>query len=243
MDQEPNAPHSGPDDVQAGQPETPPIAEPTVPAPLAPGAVGGTPVPSETTRPVAPNSPPPDPFDPDNLRLSQDFTNTGGVKKHITSVPVRKPINDEWFRVHPATEFTLDTLILELKGSRDCHLIAPGLRDELATEPTVTPRRLRVAMNRDGTVFLWPLKFTRAGGRLDSWSESALEAAATAQDAWVRIQADMGLGAYVFYTPLGELPPPTGPTCRSPSSSGSDSATATSTRAITWCCVGSGGEV
>jgi hypothetical protein len=154
-----------------------------------------------------PDPPPTDPFDPANLRLSQDFLSTGGVKKHVTSVPVRRPSREEWFRINPSPDYTLDTLVMELKDSRECYLIARTLRDELATEPTVSARRLHIALNRNGTVFLWPLRLPSAEGRQDRWSESALLAAEAAKSNWVRLQADMGLGSYVYFTPLSELPP------------------------------------
>ena len=41
-----------------------------------------------------------DPFDPANLRLSQSFTETVGVKKLLTTVPVRKPSPQDFVRVH-----------------------------------------------------------------------------------------------------------------------------------------------
>jgi hypothetical protein len=154
-----------------------------------------------------PDPPPPDPFDPANLRLSQDFLSTGGVQKHVTSVPVRRPSLEEWFRVNPSPDYTLDTLVMELKETQESYLVSRTLRDELATEPTVSPRRLHVALNRNGTVFLWPLRLPPAEGRQDRWSESALVAAEAAKTSWVRLQADMGLGAYVFFTPQAELPP------------------------------------
>ena len=166
---------------------------------------------SATPAPAIAPVPPADPFDPANLRLSQDFLSTGGVKKHITTVPARKPTREEWLQVNASPAYALDTLVLELKDSRECYLIAPALQGELATEPTVTPRRLHLAVNRDGTPFIWPLRLPPADGRQDRWSESALEAAEAAKDNWVRLQADMGLGAYVYFTPLGELPPPQWP--------------------------------
>jgi hypothetical protein len=42
-----------------------------------------------------------DPFDLEGLRLPQDFINTAGVKKELTSIPVRKPGPQDFFRVHP----------------------------------------------------------------------------------------------------------------------------------------------
>src|SRR5688572_1682214 len=60
-----------------------------------------------------------DPFDPSNLRLSQNFV--GAVQKHLTTVPVRKPTKEEFVRVRPEAEFTVDTLVLELKDSRESY--------------------------------------------------------------------------------------------------------------------------
>lgn len=175
------------------------------------------PAPTGNQSPPLPPPPPastsavPDPFDPASLRLTQDFQATGGVQKHVTTVPVRKPTKEEFVRVRPEPEYILDTLVLELKESREMYLIAPALRDELASESTVGPRRLMTAINRQGVLFIWPLKLPAADGRQDKWSESALEAAEKAKTEWVRVQADMSLGAYVFYTPIGEVPPPEWP--------------------------------
>ena len=63
--------------------------------------------PSLQTVNPAPNSTgaPPDPFDPANLRLSQSFVETAGVKKLLTTVPVRKPSPQDFVRVHPSPEY------------------------------------------------------------------------------------------------------------------------------------------
>ena len=37
------------------------------------------------------DTPAPNPFDPANLRLDQSYTETVGVKKLITTIPVKKP--------------------------------------------------------------------------------------------------------------------------------------------------------
>lgn len=176
------------------------------------GDGGGTTPPPPPTN-AAPE-PPPDPFDPDKLRLSQNFLSSGGVKQHITSVPARKPTKEEWFQINPSPSYTLDTLVLELKepgNSGETYLIAPELHGELVMEKIVTMRRIFVAINRQGSIFIWPARLPSPDGRQDRWAESALEAAQAATTKWVRMQADMGIGAYVFYTPLGELPPPTWP--------------------------------
>ena len=40
---------------------------------------------------TVPTSPQPNPFDPASLRLDQSFADTVGVKRLLTTVPVRKP--------------------------------------------------------------------------------------------------------------------------------------------------------
>jgi hypothetical protein len=57
----------------------------------------------------------PDPFDPKQLRLSQDFSATLGVKKAILTIPCRRPSKETWVRVHPKEEYRIQTGILELK--------------------------------------------------------------------------------------------------------------------------------
>jgi hypothetical protein len=42
----------------------------------------------------------PDPFDPAKLRLPQGFAAATGVKKLLTTVPVRKPIKESFVRTH-----------------------------------------------------------------------------------------------------------------------------------------------
>jgi hypothetical protein len=146
------------------------------------------------------NSPPPlheevvDPFDPEFLRLVQDFRASVGVKRAPAIVPVRKP-SKEWFiRCHPA--YRLETTLLELKELRETYLVHPDMRPLLEEESTVVHRLLVTCMTRQGTIFLWPIALPRADGRDDSWSASAREAATRACECWVRIQPDQETQSY-----------------------------------------------
>jgi hypothetical protein len=138
----------------------------------------------------------PDPFDPAALRLSQDFGAALGVKKALLTIPVRKPDKVWWVRAHPGTDFQLQTAVLELKEERETYLVAPALWPHLASEPTFSPRALFLAMNRQAVLFFWPVKLPGPDGKLDEWSRSALEAAVMAKERWVRVTANMSLGAY-----------------------------------------------
>jgi hypothetical protein len=154
----------------------------------------------------------PDPFDPARLRLSQDFSATLGVKKALLTVPVKKP-SKEWFvQVHPDEAYRVQTGLLELKEDRESYLVDPDLWPELATsESTFGPRLIVTAINRQNVVFLWPLKLPNADGRTDHWSASALEACQMATGQWVRVAANMSLGAYDVFSATATLPPPTWP--------------------------------
>src|SRR5207342_3117446 len=81
------------------------------------------------TKPAPQIVPPPlktpalDPFDPANLRLSQAFTETAGVKKLLTTIPVRKPGAQDFVRVHPSPEYREDFPIIELKEEREQYIV------------------------------------------------------------------------------------------------------------------------
>ncbi len=150
-----------------------------------------------------------DKLDLERLRLSQDFQNQVGVKKALLTVPVRKP-DRQWFvRVHPDSTWRLETAVLELKDERETYLVHPDVHVELPGE--LVPKVLFTAMNRQGVVFLWPVRIPEEDGRGNVWHRSALEAADLAKTKWVRIAANMSLGAYDVFEATGKLPEPEWP--------------------------------
>lgn len=152
-----------------------------------------------------------DPFDPPRLKLSQDFIAAAGIKKVLNTIPVRKP-SKEWFiQTNPDPEFRLQTYVVELKEDSETYLVDPSLWSELASESTFSPRAFFTVMNRQGVLFLWPVRLPGSDGRIDEWSRSAMEAAQYAQGKWVRVQANMSLGAYELYEAAGQWPAPDWP--------------------------------
>jgi hypothetical protein len=154
----------------------------------------------------------PDPFDPASLRLSQSYATATGVKKALLTVPVRKPDKSWFVRTHPSPAYRLETFVIELKDDRETYLVARELWPVLMTESTLSPRGLFTAVNRQGVVFLWPVRLPGADGKVDEWSRSAVEAAGMAETGWVRVQANLALGAYEVYRATGALPEPEWPT-------------------------------
>ena len=159
-------------------------------------------------------SPPPDPFDPESLRLGQDFASSVGVKKIVTTVPCRKPNRHEFVRVRPGPEWRLETAAFEDKTTREVYLVDKALWSELAGE--IYAVCLFTTINRQGDVVLWPVKLPGPDGRSNNWNESALAAAGLAETRWVRLAANMTAGMYDTYEATGELAEPEWPAMEFP---------------------------
>ena len=99
--------------------------------------------------------------------------------------------------------------MLELKEERETYLVDPALWGELAAE--IVPKVVFTSINRQGVVSLWPIRLPDTNGRLDDWNQSALDAATLAMNEWVRITANMSLGAYEVFTAPPGIPEPTWP--------------------------------
>lgn len=133
-------------------------------------------------------------FDLEKIKLSQDFSLDLGVKKVLVTVPIKKP-DKQWFiRVHPNEEYRISIAVIELKEDRETYLVDPSLWEELQAE--IIPKVILYCINRQGDIFLWPVRLPGIDGKIDEWNRSALEASKYAKDSWCRVTANMSLGAY-----------------------------------------------
>jgi hypothetical protein len=82
----------------------------------------------------------PDPFNPAALRLNQSYADTVGVRKLLTTVPVRKPNRQEFVRVHSDPRYRLTSAAtIEVKEDREVYLVTPNMAQLLPGEfATVT---------------------------------------------------------------------------------------------------------
>jgi hypothetical protein len=137
-----------------------------------------------------------------SLRIDQSYAAaTVGVRKVLLTVPVRRPSKDEFFRVHP--EHFLDCFAVELKAERETYFVTSSVAPVIAE--FAEPVRLRYCVSRQGVVFLWPVKLPREDRRADAWRTSAAEAAGLAERKWIRLAADMHLGAYQTFEAVADL--------------------------------------
>lgn len=148
-------------------------------------------------------------FNMEQLRLSPNYGADLNVKRVLNVVPCRKPHSQEWFMTSadPANQF--DTYVLESKEDREVYLVDRSLWPSLAGE--LKPKGLILTVNRQNVAFIWPLRLPGEDGRLDAWSMSARDAAQRATKSWMRMSANMALGAYEVFEATGDLPPPKWP--------------------------------
>jgi len=85
-------------------------------------------------------------FDLSKLALPQDFSEFAGVKKILTTVPVKKPNRQDFIRVHSGEDWSFQTAVLELKEERETYLVHADLWHELPGEiiPKVFSQRSTV---------------------------------------------------------------------------------------------------
>jgi hypothetical protein len=151
-----------------------------------------------------------DPFDLEKLRVDQDFLETTNVKKLLTTVPVRKPGQQDFVRVHPDTNYRNLMAFIELKEDREVYAVNLKTVPDLQSECFVAT--LFTAITRTGVLFLWPVRVPASDGRTNNWHTSATTAAKQAMEKWVRVRANMSLGAYeIFLADKKNIPDPQWP--------------------------------
>jgi hypothetical protein len=72
-------------------------------------------------------------------------------------------------------------------------------------------KSLVTAINRQSVVFLWPVRIPPADGKQSEWWRSQREAAELAMTRWLRVKANMSLGAYEMVEALSKMSDPAWP--------------------------------
>jgi hypothetical protein len=87
--------------------------------------------------------------------------------------------------------------------------VAPPIAAALPAE--IVSEMLYAAITRQKVVFLWPVRMPASDGRVNEWHRSAMEHAERAMTQWIRVVANMDLGAYEAISAPGKLPDPEWP--------------------------------
>ena len=151
----------------------------------------------------------PDPFDPSSLRVDARMSDAAlGVERPLLEVPVQKPSKQAFFRVHPDADMRMGAAVIVLEAERETYLVTPRIAQFIPEETKLV--RLLTCLPRTGGPFLWPLSLPAEDGREMRWHSSARKAAELAETKWVRMQANMALGAYDVTT-SSHIPDPVWP--------------------------------
>lgn len=139
----------------------------------------------------------PDPFDLDNLVVDQNYVQAAGVKKLLTTIPIRKLHPQDFVRVHPDPAYRKQLALIERREEREMFLIPKPMAAELSGKSVTA--MVYTAINRQGVLFFWPVRQPGEDGKILEWHRSLMEAAEKAMTKWIRVKANMSLGAYEIY--------------------------------------------
>jgi hypothetical protein len=132
------------------------------------------------------------------------------VRELSPHVPVRKPKRTEFVRTRVEDEWWLPTTVFIDRDERgEVYFVPPAMRGALLGE--ARPVILLPTITTQGVLILWPLAIPMDDGRRNDWFTTAREAAEHAKTGWIRVAADMALGAYRIYRAEGQLPEPEWP--------------------------------
>lgn len=148
---------------------------------------------SDTIKNSAPN-----PFDPKRLAVKLTGGEQFGSKKLLTIVPARKPNPKEWVMAHPSDDYCLIAGIIEDAEGGQPYIVTPEVAEAHPGE--IKQVELRLAVNRQGTVFLWKYPAQDPDGRENFWNTSHRTGVEEAKKGWVRMISNRNLGAYEIHT-------------------------------------------
>ena len=145
-----------------------------------------------------------------SLRLAQNFGESLGVKKVLSTVQVGKPGKDRFFRAHKSPDMVFPAMLLENKATSEVYLVSAQIAGVLGN--LVRPVELHAAIDRQGNPSLIPVPLPDQNGNRNHWHQSLAEAVIRSQETWIRITANKAIGGYDIFEASAKLPEPLWPT-------------------------------
>jgi hypothetical protein len=171
--------------------------------------VGSTPTPEPVDRAeeIKPKPDIFDPFDPEGLKLSQEFLDQSMATMVWNTIPVEKPNDQEFLRSHPDESYQFKAALLthhEERGAR--YLIHPVFLPHIGNIKYHL-EQLFLYVTRQGKVAFWPIKVPK-DNRENTWLQSAYGAVETAMTDWVCVTSNPRTKMYVTSKAQGNFPEP-----------------------------------
>ena len=173
-------------------------------------ADGSIPVSESTNRVKDTEKPAPDiydPFAPENLKLSQEFLDRTMTTALLTTIPVEKPGDQEFIRVHPDVAYRHVAALITHQDERGArYLIHPTFLPQIGNIKFHL-EQLYLYTTRQGKLAFWPIKLPK-DNRENTWLESAVAAAEAAMEEWVCVASNQQSQMYITSKAMGEFPDP-----------------------------------
>ena len=138
-----------------------------------------------------------DPFAEENIRLPQETLDEAIAHTELTIVPVQKPGDQEFIRVHPSADYRHTAAIIEHRDEKGAeYLIHPTCVDQVRDCGIKFHfKQLYLYVTKQGNVYWWSIKLPK-DGRENTWLDSARDAAEKAIDKWISVRSDPTLRVY-----------------------------------------------
>lgn len=147
-------------------------------------------------------------LDVNDFKVSKTETITT-VNKEMTNIPVKIPNSQQFFRVHPELEITVQCVKWREENNR-LYLVTPSLIETLLEQSK--KYTLHVGMYQTTrTIFLFPVQLPGGNEKWNSWHEAQAEACDKAKNQWIRMEPSREQGGYILHVAQGEIDEPVWP--------------------------------
>lgn len=147
-------------------------------------------------------------FDISEFKSKPENTNIT-IQKEITNIPVKKPNGQQFFRIHPELEYTVDCI--KWKEENDhLYLLHPSMVEVLSEQALKFILHLGMYLS-SRSLFLFPVQLPKANEKWNSWHEAQAEAVDKAKKQWIRMEPSREQGGYILHKAQGELDEPIWP--------------------------------
>ena len=148
-----------------------------------------------------------DPFAPENLKLPKEFLDQTMTTALLTTIPVEKPGDQEFVRVHPSEDYRFVAALITHQDERGARYFIHRTFLPQIGNIKFHVERLYLYTSRQGKLAFWPIKLPK-DNRENTWLESAVAAAEAAMNDWVCITSNSQSRMYTTSKALGVFPAP-----------------------------------
>lgn len=140
-------------------------------------------------------------FSISKLKVSADYSQSIKAERHHLRMSCRKPGKTEWVHIDTRPDRSDVFWLYEDKhqagGKNELYLLDPAVVPLVGDE--AFKATIYIAVNRQMDPFLWPCREPDEE-RVNEWHTTLQLAAEAAQEQWIRVRANMGVGGYEYYT-------------------------------------------